>query len=117
MQLVQRYLKDVGIEAELKLQEYGAYFATTAQGKFEGMAMGPLPMAWNAIRLYGDYTPDDNSSHVNDPTFTAMLKAQRRTQDLEARKHIIFDIQRYAAEQQYYVYLYLLWSPAPGSRL
>src|SRR5262249_7322666 len=28
MQLVQRYLKDVGIEAELKLQEYGAYQAT-----------------------------------------------------------------------------------------
>ena len=33
-----------------------------------------------------------------------MLKEQRRTQDLETRKKIIFDIQRYAAEQQYYVY-------------
>src|SRR5215470_14948441 len=28
-QMVQRYLKDVGIEAELKIQEYGAYQATT----------------------------------------------------------------------------------------
>ena len=36
-QLVQRYLKDVGIEAELKIQEYGAYMATTVQGKFEGL--------------------------------------------------------------------------------
>ena len=27
--------------------------------------------------------------------------------DLEARKKLIFDIQRYAAEQQYYVYLLL----------
>ena len=34
-----------------------------------------------------------------------MLKEHRRTQDLEARKKLIFDIQRYAAEQQYYVYL------------
>jgi ABC-type transport system substrate-binding protein len=34
VQLVQRFLKDVGIEAELKIQEYGAYIATTAQGKF-----------------------------------------------------------------------------------
>src|SRR5262245_6174004 len=42
VQLVQRYLKDVGIEAELKLQEFGAYFATTLQGKFEGLAMGPF---------------------------------------------------------------------------
>jgi len=36
---------------------------------------------------------------------TAMFKAQRRTQDVEARKNIVFDMQRYAAEQQYYIYL------------
>jgi ABC-type transport system substrate-binding protein len=41
VQLVVRSLKDVGIEAALKLQEYGAYMATTGQGKFEGMTMGP----------------------------------------------------------------------------
>src|SRR5262249_49530201 len=40
-QLVQRFLKDVGIETELKLQEYGAYMATTFQGKYEGMVYGP----------------------------------------------------------------------------
>jgi peptide/nickel transport system substrate-binding protein len=51
---------------------------------------------------------DDDStgaSHVNDPKLTAMAKEQRRTKDLEVRKQLIFDIQRYAAEQQYYVYL------------
>src|SRR6266571_32963 len=35
-----------------------------------------------------------------------MLKEQMRTKDIEARRKLIFDIQRYAAEQQYYVYLY-----------
>jgi len=35
-----------------------------------------------------------------------MLKEQMRTKDVEARRRIIFDVQRYAAEQQYYVYLY-----------
>ena len=50
-------------------------------------------------------TQPRNTGHVNDPKITAMLKEQRRTKDLEARKQIIFDIQRYAAEQQYYVYL------------
>ena len=40
VQLVQRNLKDVGIETSMKLQEYGAYMATTFAGKFEGMAMG-----------------------------------------------------------------------------
>ena len=44
--------------------------------------------------LYCPYATDSswNVGHVNDPTLTAMLKAQRRTQDLEARRHIIFDI-------------------------
>jgi ABC-type transport system substrate-binding protein len=34
-----------------------------------------------------------------------MVKEQRRTKDLEARKQLIFDIQRYIAQLQYYVYL------------
>jgi peptide/nickel transport system substrate-binding protein len=107
VQLAQRNLKDVGIETEMKLQEYGAYMATTFVGKFEGMAMGPISIAWEPDSvLYGLYAPGQprNSGHVNDPKITAMLQQQRRTKDLEARKQIIFDIQRYVAEQQYYVY-------------
>ncbi len=107
VQLVQRSLKDIGIEAEMKLQEYGAYMATTFLGKFEGLAMGPLSITWEPDSvLYGMYAPDQprNSGHVNDAKLTAMLKEQRRTKDLEARKQLIFDIQRYVAAQQYYVY-------------
>ena len=107
-QLIMRYLKDVGIEAEVKIQEHGAYTATTVQGKFEGMVRGPIGIAWEPDRrLYRAYASDSslNTGHVNDPTLTAMVKEQRRTKDLEARKKIIADIQRYAAEQQYYVYL------------
>jgi peptide/nickel transport system substrate-binding protein len=107
-QLVQNYLKDVGIDAELKIQEYGAYVATTVQGKFEGLVDGPSGVTWEPDgRLYRAYASDSSRSmgHVNDPTLTAMLKAQRRTQDLAARKKIIFDIQQYVAEQQYSVYL------------
>ncbi len=107
-QLVQRFLKDVGIEAELKLQEYGAYVATTVQGKFEGLVRGPMGVVWEPDGLlYRAFAADSsrNIGHVNDATLTAMLKEQRRTKDLEARKQIIYDIQRYVAEQQYYVYL------------
>jgi ABC-type transport system substrate-binding protein len=35
-----------------------------------------------------------------------MLKEQMRVKDIETRRQIVFDIQRYAAEQQYYIYLY-----------
>src|SRR5205807_5364259 len=118
-QLVQRYLKDVGIEAELKIQEYGAYQATTGQGKFEGLAMGPFGVAWEGdSALYGPYVPDQprNRGHVNDPKLTAMAQEQRRTKDPEARKQILADFQRYAADQQYYVYLFSVmitssWQP------
>ncbi len=107
-QLVQRYLKDVGIDAELKLQEHGAYMSTTMQGKFEGMVRSPFGIAWEPdAPLYRTFAADSswNAGHLNDPKLTAMLKEQRRTKDLEARKKIIYDIQRYAAEQQYFVYL------------
>jgi peptide/nickel transport system substrate-binding protein len=108
VQLVQSYFKEVGIEVELKIQEYGAYQATTGQGKYEGMSMGPYALGWDPdSSLYGQYMPDQprNRGHVNDAKLAAMLKEQRQIKDLEARKHLIFDIQRYAAEQQYYVYL------------
>ena len=107
VQLLEQYLKEVGIEVELKQQEYGAYMATTFLSKYEGMAVGPISIAWEPdSAMYGMYEPDNlrNSSRVNDPKLLAMLKEQRRTKDLEARKKLIFDIQRYIAEQQYYVF-------------
>jgi len=108
-QLVQRQLKESGIEAEIRMQEYGAYMSTTFQGKFEGMALGPFSIAWEPHSiLYGMYMPEQsrNSSHVNDPKIAGMLREQMRTRDVEARRKLIFDIHRYAAEQQHYVYLY-----------
>jgi peptide/nickel transport system substrate-binding protein len=108
-QLTQRQLKEGGIDAELKIQEYGAYISTTFLGKYEGLALGPFSIAWEPhSTLYGMYLPEQsrNSSHVNDLKILAMLKEQMRTRDLEARRKLILDIQRHAAEQQYYVYLY-----------
>ncbi|HMH52507.1 MAG TPA: ABC transporter substrate-binding protein [Candidatus Acidoferrum sp.] len=108
VQLVLRYLKDVGIRAELKLQEYGAYQATTIQGKFDGMTIGPFAVAWDPDdALYGPYAPEQprNRGHITDAKLTAMIREQRRLRDLDARKKVIFDIQRYIADQQYYVCL------------
>ena len=93
--------------------------ATTYLGKFEGMVLAPISNAWDPDTvLYGLYAPNQprNSGHVDDPKITAMLKEQRQTQDREARKKIIFDIQRHIADQQYYVYLYCVgitgsWQP------
>ncbi len=107
-QLVLRHLKDVGIRADLKLQEYGAYQATTIQGKFDGMTIGPFAVAWDPDdALYGPYSPEQprNRGHVADAKLTAMIKEQRRLKDLDARKKLIFEIQRHIAERQYYIFL------------
>jgi peptide/nickel transport system substrate-binding protein len=106
-QLIQRYLKDVGIEAELKIQEYGAYYATTVQGKFEGMGMGSSTAALEPDIVLESYMADSprNIGYVNGPALTALVKEQRRTKDLQARKRIIDDIQRLVAAQQHRVNL------------
>src|SRR5262249_58271929 len=96
-QLAQRYLKDIGIEAELKIQEFGAYLATTFVGKFEGLALFPFSIAHEPhSTLYGMYMPDQprNSGHVHDPQITAMLQQETRTHTLQARKHRSSDLRQ-----------------------
>jgi len=58
------------------------------------------------VSLYGPHIPGElfNSSGVDDPKLTEMIKLQRRTLDVAKRREIVFDIQRYLAEQVYYVY-------------
>ena len=43
-----------------------------------------------------------NVMGVDDPKLTDMIKLQRRTFDVAKRKQIVFDIQRYLAEQAYF---------------
>ena len=94
----------------VKIPDYfclSTYTATTVQGKYEGMVYGPSTGARDPDGpSYRMYVPDQalNRGYVNDPTLTALLKEQRRTKDLEARKQLLDAFQRYVAEQQYYVY-------------
>src|SRR5262249_58456232 len=45
-----------------------------------------------------------NASGVDDPKLNEMLRLQRRTLDVAKRREIVYDIQRYLAEQAYYTY-------------
>ena len=99
--------KDAGIIADLKLKEYGAFISTTIYGKFDKMMRG-LRGAWidPDAYLYRAYMPGQplNSSGVDDPRLTEMIKLQRRTFDVAKRREIIYDIQRHASQQVYYLY-------------
>ncbi|HEY7649317.1 MAG TPA: ABC transporter substrate-binding protein [Methylomirabilota bacterium] len=107
LQIAMKNWKAAGIEAELKSKEFGAFVATVYTGKFEKMAhtlRGGTPVA--DLSLYGTHVPGQvlNSAGVNDPKLTEMIRLQRRTYDVAKRREIIYDIQRYLAEQVYYHY-------------
>jgi peptide/nickel transport system substrate-binding protein len=106
MQLVQKDLKNVGIDVRIDQKEYGAYIATCFYGKFDSMTFGPQTGFLEPDNfLFGQYYPEElkNQSHINDPVVADMLVRQRRTLDLTKRREIIYDIQRHLAKQQYYV--------------
>ena len=85
LQLVLKYLKDIGIDAKANQQEYGAYIASTFYGKYESMAFGPqTPFLEPDNFLFGPHMPGElkNQSHVNDPVLADMLIRQRRTRNV-----------------------------------
>jgi peptide/nickel transport system substrate-binding protein len=106
MQLVLKYLKDIGIDAKLDTKEYGAYISTCFYGKFDSMAFGPqTPFLDPDNFIFGHYFPGElkNQSHINDPVVADMIIRQRRTFDVAKRRELIHEIQRYLAKQVHYV--------------
>jgi peptide/nickel transport system substrate-binding protein len=101
-QIIVKNWKAAGIDAQMQLKEYGAFISSTIYGKFDHMFYG-LRGAWTdpEAYFYRPYMPGQplNVMGVNDPKLTEMIKLQRRTSDVAKRKQIVFDIQRYLAEQ------------------
>jgi len=99
--------KAAGIDAELKMKEYGAFISSTIFGKFDKVGQG-LFGAWTDpdSYLYRYYIPGQplNAAGINDPKLADMVKLQRRTFDVAKRKDIIYDIQRYVAQQAYILF-------------
>ncbi len=107
LQLLARFLKDIGIELEIVNEEYGNYISGSFLGKYEDMTWGPSSVFTEVDSyLYFFFKSGEkaNRSHVNDPKLDELVLAQRRTLDKAKRKEIIDEIQRYAAEQVYYIY-------------
>jgi peptide/nickel transport system substrate-binding protein len=105
IQITIKNWKAAGIDAELKLKEYGAFISSTIYGNFEHMFLG-LRGAWvdPEAYFYRILMPGQplNVLKVDDPKLTDMIKLQRRTFDVARRRQIVHDIQRYAAEQAYF---------------
>jgi peptide/nickel transport system substrate-binding protein len=107
LQIDMKNMKAGGIDTELKQKEFAAFMTSAIFGKFEKLAhtlRGGTPVA--DISLYSSHIPGQplNASGVNDPKLTDMIRLQRRTYDVAKRRDIVYDIQRYLAEQVYYQY-------------
>ena len=106
-ELVVDNLSKIGINVELKPEEYGKYISTTYLGKYEKMAIGPVtPFTEVDDWLFGHFQPEqpNNRSHVADAELSKLLHAQRRELDPKKRKEIVDEIQRYVADKAYYAY-------------
>jgi peptide/nickel transport system substrate-binding protein len=106
-QIYVRGWKAAGIDAELKVKEAGAFVAGAMTGRFERLMLAQrggqlFPDPYLAAQHLPGQRP--NSSGVNDPRLTEMIRLQRRTFDVAKRREILWDIQRYLAEQVYYLY-------------
>lgn len=107
LQITMKNWKAGGLETELTQKEFAAFMSSAIFGRFEKLAnslRGGTPVA--DLALYATHIPGQplNSSGVNDPKLTEMIRLQRRTFDAVKRREIIYDIQRYLAEQVYYEY-------------
>jgi peptide/nickel transport system substrate-binding protein len=96
VQVTVKSWKAAGIEADLKVKDY--------DGKFDKMMLSVRDGATDPDSYFAALLPGDpaNSSGVNDPKLTEMIKHQRRTFKDSARRDIVYDIQRYCSQQVYY---------------
>ncbi len=100
-------LGEIGVKVTLVPKDYGYYITKTARGDYPEMSYGlmgarTVPESY-IMNLYHPKSPV-NGSRVNDPKLSELLTKQSVTKDIEARRAVYADIQRYAADQMYYVY-------------
>jgi peptide/nickel transport system substrate-binding protein len=107
LELLAYSLKAIGVELQIVNEEYGNYIRGSFLGKFDEASWGPSSVLTEVDGyLYNFYYTGqpNNRSHVSDTKLDVLLDAQRRYTATSSRKKAIDDIQRYCAEQVYYVY-------------
>ena len=107
LELLASYLKAVGVELQIVNEDYGHYLRGSLLGKFDAASWGPSSLFTEVdAYLYNFFRTGEphNRSHVSDAQLDMMLDAQRRYTAPASRQKVIDDIQRYTADQVYYVY-------------
>jgi len=108
-QMCQEWWKDIGIRVTIKQMDMTAFYATGLKGDFQ-LALwitgggNPDPDA----QLYSPLKSDsvNNWGKWNDPKLDKLLEDQRATLDVNKRKQIVLETQRYILDQVPRMFLY-----------
>ncbi|HZU77680.1 MAG TPA: ABC transporter substrate-binding protein [Dehalococcoidia bacterium] len=106
-QLVQGYLREVGIQTTPVQLDYARYLTTAFRGDFAGLAYAPREVYPDPDPYLSDYYLPGGlryQDHSNDAALQALVLAQRRATDLQTRVSLLAQIQRLLSETQYRVY-------------
>jgi len=104
VQVALKNWKAAGIEVDLKLKDYDALVSSSLSGNFDKMLLTQRTAATDPDSYFTALLPGEplNTSGVNDPKLSEMVKLQRRTANEKKRREIVYDIQRYCSQQVYY---------------
>lgn len=108
-EVTQQQLQAVGINGTPSLNDYAEFTSivnNTKDAGFDGLAFSPRGFYPDiGGYLMNMHHPGQSRNYVraDDPELNPLLVAQQRAVDPEERWDIIFDIQRYLAENPYYV--------------
>jgi peptide/nickel transport system substrate-binding protein len=104
LELMAEMLRDVGINAKVNLLEYAAAVSTVFVGKFEGIAGGSVQTFFEPDDvLFSEYHSKSlrRLTQASDQEADRLIEAQRREMDVNKRKSLIADVQRYLVKRAY----------------
>jgi peptide/nickel transport system substrate-binding protein len=101
------FLEAIGIRAKVDIQDYSSqYINFTRKGEYDGLVSAwqtPFPEAGSYGLNVLDPEKTRNTGRVDDPELWELAQAQGSETDFEARREIMFEIQRRSDEKMYYI--------------
>ncbi len=106
-EILQQYLKDIGVDAEIRLMEAGAFDAFRSGKKHDQIILywntqKPEPLYILGTREY-DPVNAANQGMVDDPVFNKMFDEARQTFDDAKRSQMVHELDMYVLENAYLI--------------
>ncbi len=101
------FLEAIGIRPQVEIQDYSSqYINFTRKGEYDGLVSAwqtPFPEAGSyPVNVLSPENPR-NTGRVDNPELWELAQAQQQELDFEARREMMFEIQRRSDEKMYYI--------------